>query len=134
MGDKIQLELHVKSLEKSMVTILKAVKEIKSSVVKLEEKVDKTHNDEIQEIINAQKNLEDVIALNSEAIKRKDKEILRMQNDKAEADPAVTNRIKRQEMQIFCENFSKVAELSLSNEDLLDKLDSTVDCLFGTQN
>ena len=57
-----------------MVTILKAVKEIKSSVVKLEEKVDKTHNDEIQEIINAQKNLEEVIALNSDAINRIDED------------------------------------------------------------
>ena len=39
MGDKIQLELQVKSLEKSMVTILKADKEIKSSVVKLDVKL-----------------------------------------------------------------------------------------------
>ena len=63
-------------------------------MVKLEEKVDKTHNDEIQEIVNAQKNLEDVITLNSEAIKRIDNELLRMQNDKAETDPAKDDVIK----------------------------------------
>ena len=90
-----------------MVTILKAVKEIKASVVKLEEKVDKTHNDEIQEIINAQKNLEDVIALNSEPIKRIDNEILRMQNDKAEADPAKDDAVKAENKAKQCKYFNR---------------------------
>ena len=105
MGDKIQLELQVKSLEKSMVTILKAVKEIKSSVVKLEEKVDTTRNDEIQEIINAHTNLEDVIALNSEAITRIDNELLRMQNEKAETDPAKDDVIKAESKK--CKYFNR---------------------------
>ena len=86
MDGKSSLELQVKGLEKSMVTIVKAVKEIKATVDKLEEKVNKNQRDEIKEIMEAQKNLEEIIAATTEAIKRIDNEILRFQNDKAGAD------------------------------------------------
>ena len=87
MDDKISsLELQMKGLEKSMVTIVKAVKEIKGTVGKLEEKVNQNQSDEIQEIMKAQKSLEEIIAANTNAIKRIDNEILRFKNDRAEAD------------------------------------------------
>ena len=78
--------MQIKGLEKSMVTIVKAVKEIKASMNKLEEKVNKSQNEEIQEIIKAQKNLDKVIAANNDAIKRIDSEILKIKSDEAKAD------------------------------------------------
>ena len=59
---------------------------MKARMVKLEEKVNDKHNDEIQEIIKSQKSLEEIIAANSEEIKRIDTEIMMFQNDKAVAD------------------------------------------------
>ena len=86
MADKIPLELKINSLEKSMAMIVKAVQEMKAGMDKLEKRVNDKQNDEIQEILKAQKSLEEVIAANSDEIKRIDNEILMFQNDKAEAD------------------------------------------------
>ena len=86
MADKIPLELKINSLEKSMAMIMKAVKEMKAGMDKLEKRVNNKQNDEIQELLKAQKSLEEVIAANSDEIKRIDNEILMFQNDKAEAD------------------------------------------------
>ena len=85
MEDKItSLELQMKGLKKSMVTLVKAVKETKATLGKLEEKVNKSQSDEIQEIMKAQKNLEEIIAANNNAIERIDAKIVRFKNDKAE--------------------------------------------------
>ena len=70
MADKIPLELKINSLEKSMAMIVKAVKEIKAGMDKLEKRVNDKQNDEIQELLKAQKSLEEVIAANSDEIKK----------------------------------------------------------------
>ena len=86
MSGKLEsLELQVKALEKGMGVMVKAFKEIKASMNKLEEKVDKTLNAEIQEIIKTQKNVEEMIAANSDAIQCIDSEISKFNNDKAKA-------------------------------------------------
>ena len=60
MGDKIPLEMQVKDLEKTLVTIVKAFKDLKASVKVLEEKSTKSHDEEIQELFNRQKTIEAV--------------------------------------------------------------------------
>ena len=86
MSGKLEsLELQVKALEKGMGVMVKAFKEIKASMNKLEEKVDKTQNTEIQEIIKTQKNVEELIAANSDAIKCIDSEISKFKKEKANA-------------------------------------------------
>ena len=86
MADKIPLEMQVKELEKSLVTIVKAFKDLKSSVKALEEKSNKSHEEDIKELMNRQETLDEIIKANSEAFKRIDVEILNMKNDKAAAD------------------------------------------------
>ena len=85
MMDKIPLELQIKGLEKNMGTIVKALKDLKASFTALEEKVNKSQNEEIQHLVESQKMLEKVIVENSNAIKRIDDEILKFEIDKAEA-------------------------------------------------
>ena len=53
-----------------MVTIVRALKELKASVKFLEEKANKSESDDIQEIVKSQKN----------AIKRTDEEIKKISN------------------------------------------------------
>ena len=47
MAGEKSLEMQVRSLERGMGTIVKAFKELKDSVKALEEKVDKTQNEEV---------------------------------------------------------------------------------------
>ena len=64
-----------------MGTIVKAFKELKDSVKALEDKVDKTQNQEVKEIMENQKMLEDLLKANSEAIRKIDSDIIRIQNE-----------------------------------------------------
>ena len=84
MMDK--MELQIKGLEKNMGTIVKALKDIKAGLTALEEKVNKSQNEEIQHLVESQTRLEEVIIENSNAIKRIDEEILKFEIDKAKAD------------------------------------------------
>ena len=75
MADKVAMELKIKGLEKSMGTMVKMFKEFKASMDALEKKVNKNHEEEIQELVKTQKMLNDLVVTNSEAIKRIDVEI-----------------------------------------------------------
>ena len=86
MVDKNSIELQIKALEKSFVTIVKAVKEIKAGMTKLEEKVNKNDSDKMEELTISQKNLDDLIVANANAIKRIDDEILGFKHDKADCN------------------------------------------------
>ena len=77
------MEIQVKALEMGMGVMVKAVKEIKASINKLEEKVYKTQNEEVQEITKTQKKLEEMIATNSDAIQSIDSEMSKFKYDKA---------------------------------------------------
>ena len=83
--------------------LVKAFKEIKASMNKLEEKVYKTQNAEIQEIIKTQKNVEQMIAANADALKSVDSEISKFQNDKAKA----TTHVETVKEKKKCKYFNK---------------------------
>ena len=82
MTEKVTLELQIRALEKNMGTIVKAFKEFKVSMDVLEKKVNKHHEEEIQELIKTQNMLNDIVVSNSEAIENIDIEIKRIENEK----------------------------------------------------
>ena len=88
MGDKNSLILQVKSLEKNMVTVVKAIKDLKATVNALEAKSSKSENKEIQEIRENQKILDKAIKDNAEAIDKITDEIHNLQNDNSKANTA----------------------------------------------
>jgi uncharacterized protein YlxW (UPF0749 family) len=73
MTDKTPLEMQVKKLENSLVNIAKAFKDLQSSVKALEEKSNKSHEEDIKILMNGQQTLDEIIKANSEAMKRIDK-------------------------------------------------------------
>ena len=75
MTKKIALEDQMKELEKQFGGIVKLVKILKSNLESLEKKISNQENDEIREIIETQKVIDEVIVANSDAIRRMDKEI-----------------------------------------------------------
>ena len=85
MASENSLEGQLKTLERSMGTLVKAFKELKSNVKALEDKVDKSINGEVIEIKRNQKMLEDLIKGNSDAIKLIDDAILELRNENSKA-------------------------------------------------
>ena len=79
MAKKIDLEEQVKALQKSMGGVVRIVKDLKSSVEVLEKKL---KIKELNEIIEAQKVIDEVLLANSDAIKRIDQEIIQITNSK----------------------------------------------------
>ena len=65
--------------------IIATVKDLKCSIEELKKRVLKKRNEEIQEIIDAQKVVDEVIVANSDAIKRIDKEIQKILNSRSTA-------------------------------------------------
>ena len=86
MADKTSLESQVKNLEKGMGTIVKAFKDLKTSVKALEDKIENAQNEEVREILRNQKVLQDIISANSDAIKRIDIEIAKHKDNSQKAD------------------------------------------------
>ena len=75
MVDENSLALKVISLEKSMRTVVKALKALGATVKTLEAKMVADHEDEIKEIKKNQELVESILAENTDAIKRIDDEI-----------------------------------------------------------
>ena len=96
-----------------MGTIVKAFKEFKVSMDVLEKKVNKHHEEEIQELIKTQKMLNDIVVSNSEAIKNIDIEIKRIENEKdaskVESEKEVDNNkaIKAKKCKYFNRGYCK---------------------------
>ena len=88
MGDKNSLILQVKSLEKNMVTVVKALKDLKATVNGLEVKISQPENREIQEIIENQKILDKAIKDNAKAVEKVNDELHILQNDNSKAKTA----------------------------------------------
>ena len=63
MADKPPMEVQIKDQEKTMLTIVRAMKDLKASVKALEEKGNKSQNEDIPEIVKSQKILEEIITL-----------------------------------------------------------------------
>ena len=69
------MEDEVKNLKKHMGAVLMTVKDLKGTIQVLEKRLSDKENDEIKEIIEKQKMVEEVLAANSDAIKRIDFEM-----------------------------------------------------------
>ena len=88
MADESSLTLKVMSLEKSMETIVKVMKEIRTSVKLLEDKIVADHDEEIKGIRKKQDMIDSILVENTEAIKRIDSEIQKYQLEKKEDSEA----------------------------------------------
>jgi hypothetical protein len=75
MADKNSLEQQVKALQRQMGGIAKLVKELKTTVENMQKENKVSENDEIQEIIDTQKVIDEIIVANSDCIRRIEKEI-----------------------------------------------------------
>ena len=89
MAKKIALEDQMKELEKQFWGIVKLVKILKSNLESLEKKISNQENDEIREIIETQKVIDEVIVANSDAIRRMDKEIKDITDHRLEASTKI---------------------------------------------
>ena len=75
-ASKISLEEEVKTLQKHMGAIMRTVKDLKATVEAMGGKMLTKENEEIKEIMEAQRVVEEVIVANSDALKRIDREML----------------------------------------------------------
>ena len=82
MADKGTLEDRVKALERYMVTVAKAISDVKAGLKVLVEKGNNKKNEELKEILDSQKIIDEIIVSNTDAIKRFDKEIKLIESDK----------------------------------------------------
>ena len=78
---KVEEELQI--LHKHFGGLVKTVLDLKSTVEKLEKKVDEKHKTEVEMIVEKQKNIEKAIAVNAAAISEIDKEILKIDKSKS---------------------------------------------------
>ena len=85
VGNKA-LEERVHTLEKSMGTVVKALKEIKTEIKQLVDNGHKQHSDEIEEILEKQKVINEIMSKNVKAIERIDIEIVRMEKEVSDND------------------------------------------------
>ena len=69
MADKNSLEQQVKALQRQMGGIAKLVKELKTTVENMQKENKVSENDEIQEIIDTQKVIDEIIVANSDCIR-----------------------------------------------------------------
>ena len=90
MAVKIALEEQVKALQKNMGGIAKLVKDLKHTVEGLEKRLIVKELEELKEILDAQKVIDEVIVANSDAIKRIDREIMELTKHKMTKVPKDT--------------------------------------------
>jgi hypothetical protein len=81
------MEEQVKTLQKHMGAMFKTVKDIKSYVEALDKKLQSKENDEIKEILEAQRVIDEIIVANDGAINRLDREIRTMKEFKTDSTP-----------------------------------------------
>ena len=97
VGNKT-LEERVHTLEKSMGTVVKALKEIKTEMRQLVDNGKKQQSEEIEEMLEKQKIINEIISKNVEAIERIDMEIARKEKEVSENDSVqwtkVTKRLR----------------------------------------
>ena len=73
----------VQALEKSMGSIVRALKELKNGINELQEQRKKDQNEEIEEILKNKKVVEEILESHTESIKRIELEIAKMEKLKA---------------------------------------------------
>ena len=82
MAGKTSLEDQVKALQRQFGGIVKLVKDLKGTVEALQEKSVPTEAEEIKEILDAQRIIDEIIVANSDAIRRIDREIKELTEQK----------------------------------------------------
>jgi transcriptional regulator with PAS, ATPase and Fis domain len=88
-GGEVSLEEEVETLKKHMGLIMRTVKDLKGTVEALGKKTVPNENDEVKEIMETQRVIEEVLVANSDAMKRIDKEIVKIMNTKEVSLPVV---------------------------------------------
>ena len=110
------VEGEVKILKKHMGGIVQMLKELKSTVEVLGKKNTKEENVEIQEILDAQKVIDEVIVANADAIKRINKEIKELSekeshrnlsNDALENVVSDSDQVKRNKVKKRCRYYNR---------------------------
>ena len=91
----VSVEGEIKILQKHMGAALMTIKDLKVIIKALEKRISERENEEIKEILEKQKVIEEVLAANTEAIKRIDVEIEKMKqaNKEQEASKDATNHV-----------------------------------------
>ena len=107
---KVSLDEEVKTLKKHFGGIIATVKALKETVERLERKISKEENDEIKELIETQRVIEEVIVANGDAIKRIDKEI---ENINKEAKLTKTNLLSNDQKDTLERADGDIAEKSV---------------------
>ena len=84
MSGKVSLEEQVATLQKQFGGIVKLVKGLKASVEALESTGIPKEMDEVKEILEAQRVIDEIIVANADAIKRMDREMKEIKEKKQE--------------------------------------------------
>ena len=94
--------------------IVKMVRELQSSVRNLETKIQSSQKDEIKEILTAQQVIDQIIVANPDAIKRIDREIIKVQNENIEIKQSkeALGKVKR-----LNKTDDKIEEIENKNKD-----------------
>ena len=127
MAVKIALEEQVKALQKNMGGIAKLVKDLKHTVEGLEKRLIVKELEELKEILDAQKVIDEVIVANSDAIKRIDREIMELTKHKMTKVPKDT--LKNVAGDAIVEKVKKSADIILE-----DSVNAKVTVDLFTQN
>ena len=83
---KLSMEAEVKTLQKHMGAALMTIKSLKDTIKDLEKRMFERENEELKEILETRKVIEEVLAANAEAIKRIEIEIEKIGQAKVEVE------------------------------------------------
>ena len=74
-SDKVKMEEEIKVMQKHMAGLVRTILDLKSKGESLEKKLEGDKNDDLEELINKQKVVDEAISANSAAILKIDQEI-----------------------------------------------------------
>ena len=101
-GVKVSLEEEVKTLQKHMGAVMRTVKDLKGTSEALAKNTLPKEDKEIKEILETQRVIEEVLVANSDAIKRIDKEIAKIQN--TETLYVSAHEATKETVEFFCKH------------------------------
>lgn len=99
MTKKSAMEEEIKQLQKQMGGLVKTIVDLKSKVDKLEKKLEKDSDNDIESIVQKQNLLDKAIAANNDAIKKVEMEIVNFSKDKEfSREASTTNEFVNEQM------------------------------------
>ena len=110
---KVSIDEEVKTLKKHFGGIIATVKALKETVERLEKKMSKDENNEIKDIMETQRVIEEVIVANGDAIKRIDREIKKISKEASKdiSDPKESRKTQPDAVQ------NRASEKDIVNAD-----------------